>query len=86
MKEYYQTTLEDALEPDKLHVPRREEMWRYSQPASYYYFCPVCNGVVGSVVDGEWIGLPREECVNGHKMLWSESLLRTAPELKGRKK
>ena len=71
MQNNYQITLTEALEPDRAYQPIREQIWHYHGLA-YTYRCPVCQSVVGSEVDGEWVGSRREECKNGHKIDWKE--------------
>lgn len=70
---YWQMTMEEALEPEKPRKPKREYERIKGQEC---YYCPICRWVVGIYSDGsvhKEIGFiyKRDRCKNGHNIDWS---------------
>ena len=71
---YWQMTMEKALEPEKARKPER--IYERIKGQAFYY-CPICQDLVGMYSDGSVhreIGFTykRDKCRNGHIIDWSE--------------
>lgn len=71
---YWQMTLEEALEPEKPQEPEgRYELVR----GMWMYYCPICGDLVGTYSDGSvhrerGFIMHRDRCRHGHIIDWRE--------------